>query len=55
MILDPLVAQRGNFAVESGKLSVTADGNTMLVPISCTPNSFDLEVSGRKMRFMKFQ
>lgn len=55
VVLDPLVAQKGTFAVESGKLSVTADGQTMNVPISCARNMFELEVGGRKMRFIKFE
>ena len=55
VVLDPLVAQRGTFAVEGGKLSVTADGQTMNVPITCGRNSFELEVGGRKLRFMKFE
>jgi len=55
VVLDPLVAQRGTFAVEAGKLSVTADGQTMNVPITCGRNSFELEVGGRKMRFVKFE
>ena len=55
VVLDPLVAQRGSFAVEGGKLSVTADGQTMSVPITCGRNSFELEVGGRKLRFVKFE
>lgn len=55
VVLDPLVAQRGTFAVEGGKLSVTADGQTMNVPITCGRGMFELEVGGRKLRFLKFE
>ncbi len=55
VVLDPIVAQKGTFAIENNKLSVTADGSTMLVPIACGRNTFELEVGGRKMRFLKFE
>jgi hypothetical protein len=54
-VLEPLAGQRGTFKVEANNLAVTADGSTMTVPITCTPGMFELEVSGAKMKFVKFQ
>jgi hypothetical protein len=54
-VLEPLGAQRGTFKVEGTTLSVTADGNTTNVPITCASDYFELDVNGTKMRFVKFQ
>jgi hypothetical protein len=54
-VLEPVAAQRGTFSVAGNKLAVTADGATTEVPILCGRESFELEVGGGKMRFVKFQ
>ena len=54
-VLQPLGAQRGTFKVEGSTLSVTADGKTTDVPITCGRDTFELDVNGAKMKFVKFQ
>ena len=54
-VLQPLGAQRGTFKLDGTTLSVTADGTTTNVPITCMRDTFELNVSGGKLKFVRFQ
>ena len=55
-MLEPMGGQKGTYTLADGKLSVTADGNTSTVNVTCTgPMWLNIETPNGPMRFLKFQ
>lgn len=54
-VLEPMGGQRGTFKLEDNKLSVTADGSTTAVNVTCAGPVLALETPAGPMRFVKFQ
>ena len=54
-VLEPMGSQNGSYKLEDNKLSVTADGSTTAVNVTCTGSMLSLEAPNGPMRFLKFQ
>ena len=54
-MLEPMGGQKGTFTLSSGKLSVTADGNTSTANVTCQGPWLNIETPNGPMRFLKFQ
>ena len=55
-MLEPMGGQKGTYTLADGKLSVTADGNTSTVNVTCTGGMWlNIETPNGPMRFLKFQ
>jgi hypothetical protein len=54
-MLEPMAGQQGTYTLAEGKLSVTADGKTTTVNVTCAGPWLDIETPNGPMRFLKFQ
>lgn len=54
-MLEPIASQKGTYTLADNKLSVTADGSTSNVNVTCTGPWLNIETPNGPMRFLKFQ